>query len=87
MLLDIFAFRRMITPWLVQLVFWLGCAFTVFAGVYVWNETKSENGAMAALMLFSIPVNIVVWRVFCELVILLFRMNETLTDMKNLLHD
>jgi hypothetical protein len=75
---DFFAFRRMITPVLIQVVFWLAVVLVVLAGGYM---IVAEGELFAGLALvFLGPLGV---RVYCELLILLFRMNETLTDIKN----
>jgi hypothetical protein len=77
---DFLAFRRMITPILIQIVFWLGLVGCVAFGAYllVKGHDNREKAAGAAL-LFGGPIVI---RVYCEILIVVFRINETLTDIR-----
>ena len=75
---DFFTFRRMITPVLIQILFWLGVILVVLTGGYM-IVAEGETLAGLALVILG-PLGV---RVYCELLILLFRMNETLTDIKN----
>jgi hypothetical protein len=71
-------FRRLITPSLVQIVFWLGLAFDVIIGLS-WMFTVSFWQGLAILVLGPL-----VLRIYCEIVIVLFRINNTLTDILDL---
>jgi hypothetical protein len=71
-------FRRLITPSLVQIVFWLGLVFIVIIGLgtmFTWSFWQG----LAILVLGPL-----VLRIYCEIVIVLFRINNTLTDMLDL---
>jgi hypothetical protein len=82
---EFLTFRRMITPLIIQGLFWLGAGFCVLAGlVMIGGGLSSSSGGSAVLGgLLLLVVGPVVVRVYCELLILLFRMNETLTDIRN----
>jgi hypothetical protein len=71
-------FRRLITPSLVQIVFWLGLAFTLIIGLGTMFSWSFWQG-LAILVLGPL-----VLRIYCEIVIVLFRINNTLTDMLDL---
>jgi hypothetical protein len=91
---DFLTFRRMVTPIIIQILFWLGVIVCVVAGLVMmvsaptaspsWGQTKEQAaglqmlGGLALLVLGPLAC-----RVYSELLILLFRMNETLTDIKN----
>jgi len=91
---DFLTFRRMMTPMIVQVLFWLGTAGCVLVGLFWilsvpfasqgWAQTKEQAVVAqlfggAAMLIFG-PISV---RIYCELLILLFRMNETLTDVRN----
>ncbi len=91
---DFLTFRRMITPALIQIAFWLGVVGCVVVGLGMivtapgaspsWTESKSQ--AVAAQRLTGLAVLVVgpiVVRIYSELLVLLFRMNESLTDIRN----
>jgi len=79
---DFLSFRRMMVPVLIQLFFWFGVVVCLAAGVYGVTQKQQENQlAGVAMMLFG-PF---LWRIYCEMLIVVFRINETLTGIKNLL--
>ncbi len=91
---DFLTFRRMITPALIQIAFWLGAVACVVVGLGMivtapgaspsWTESKAQ--AVAGQFLIGIAVLVVgpiVVRIYSELLILLFRMNESLTEIRN----
>lgn len=68
-------FRRMVTPVLIQLLFWLGVLAVVVGGV-VTIVTDNVLIGVAVLVLGPIAV-----RVYAELLIVLFRIHSALQDM------
>ena len=83
---DFVKFRKMITPAIIQVLFWVGAAGTVLAGLVIMATSFGRYGGGAATFLgglFMIVLGPVVVRIYCELLILFFRMNETLTEIKN----
>ena len=83
---DFLSFRKMITPIIIQVLFWVGASGMVIASLVTMVSSLSRYGSGIGgffgglLMLVIGPVMV---RVYCELLILLFRMNETLTEIKN----
>ena len=71
---DFLAFRRMVTPVLIQVIFWIGILGVVIYGFQTVGGLES---------ILIIVVGALLVRVWCELLILAFRINETLTDIKN----
>jgi hypothetical protein len=78
---DFLSFRKMITPVIIQIIFWIGVAAAIVGGIVVL-VAADEAGTRVLGLLYMI-LGPLYWRVFCEIVILFFRMNETLTDIKN----
>ena len=78
---DFLSFRKMVTPVIIQVIFWIGVAAAIIAGIVVL-VSADEAGARLFGLLYII-LGPLYWRVVCELLILLFRINETLTDIKN----
>ena len=90
---DFLTFRRMITPIIIQIVFWLGVIGCVIAGIGMMLSASATSSLMpqmpgqspALQVLAGLAVIIfgpLACRIYCELLILLFRMNESLTDIK-----
>jgi uncharacterized membrane protein len=75
---DFLAFRKMITTLIIRIIFWLGVIAAVIAGLGMLVDGRS--GGLALLILGPLAV-----RIYCELLIVIFRINETLTEIKNLL--
>jgi hypothetical protein len=77
---DFLTFRRMMTPVIIQVIFWIGVIACVLSGIgailSAGNSSIKLSYGIATLILGPIAV-----RIFCELLILFFRMNETLTDI------
>ena len=85
-IMDLLMFRRMVAPWVIMVLFWLGVAGAVLIGLIILVMGMLGKGigmAEALVGLISIPINILLVRLYCELMIVIFRMNETLTDIKN----
>lgn len=83
---DFLTFRKMITPIIIQIIFWVGVVvciiyslilITAGAGARYGGGTEVLAGL---LMLLLGPLFV---RVGCEILILLFRMDETLAEIKN----
>jgi hypothetical protein len=75
---DFLSFRKMVTPLIIQVIFWIGVGLCVIAGlVEIVTGAPSRLGGLVTLLLGPILV-----RIWCELVIVAFRINETLTDIR-----
>ena len=93
LLLDFLLFRRMITLGLIQLLFWCGMAASVTVGISILREEPLLGVSFAALLpvdsavmgLIVLIGGPIVLRILCEILILFFRMNETLTDIRQAL--
>ncbi|HEY7544909.1 MAG TPA: DUF4282 domain-containing protein [Blastocatellia bacterium] len=84
---DFLTFRKMITPIIIQIIFWLGVAGVVITGLLsIVAGLSAYNGGFFIFVGFLYMVlGPIVVRIYCELLIVAFRMNETLTDIKNAL--
>jgi hypothetical protein len=84
---DFFSFRKMITPVIIQIVFWIGVAVCIILGIgYMVVGSRYGNGGpvYGLLILLFGPVAV---RIYCEILIIFFRINETLTEIKHTLDD
>ena len=86
---DVLMFRRMVAPYLIMAVFWLGMLVTILGSLaaIVFGLIGGVSGLSTALggliFLFVGPISVRLW---CEIMIVVFRINETLTDIRNQLH-
>ena len=86
---DFWAFRTMVTPVIIQIVFWLGVLVTLVAGavMIIIGVRGYEMGLgryiwKGALLFLLGPLGV---RLYYEILIIFFRINETLTEIKHAL--
>ena len=75
---DFLAFRKMITPLVIQILFWLGVVVTVIMGLITLVTADGFAKLRGLVMIVVGPLAV---RIYCEILIVLFRMNESLTDI------
>ena len=83
---DFADFKKMITPTVVKLLFWLMVLFCVITGgMSVFASFQIRNGGNILLItgLAWIIIGPLVARIWCEILIVLFAINDTLTDIRN----
>jgi len=74
---DFLSFRRMLTPLLIQGIFWLSLVLLLVVGVVDLVKGEIISG------LEVIFIGPILSRIICEMLVLFFRMNESLTDIQN----
>ncbi|MDB5309699.1 MAG: hypothetical protein JWO38_3901 [Gemmataceae bacterium] len=84
------SFRKMIVPVIIQIVFWvLVGAILLGAIVYAVISLFLGNGMLILIafgsLIIGVPLYILLVRMYCELVMIVFRMYDTLTDIKQIL--
>jgi len=75
---DFLAFRKMLTPVFIKIVFWLGIVVTILSGLVM----LVKGGPFAIIGLIYIFAGPIVVRIWCELIIVIFTINDTLTDIR-----
>jgi hypothetical protein len=95
-----FSFERMITPVIIKILFWIGFIGSIISGIVVFVGSLISGisdgafssialgllvGALGGVLTFGLGA--LFTRIYCELMILAFRINETLTDIKILLEN
>ncbi|MDK2980746.1 MAG: hypothetical protein PWQ55_1093 [Chloroflexota bacterium] len=83
---DFLKFRKMITPAIIQVLFWVGVAVSVIGSLATMAMSFGRYGGGIGTFLGGLLMLVlgpVVVRIYCELLILFFRMNETLTEIKD----
>ena len=79
---DFLAFRKMITPGVIQIFFWLGVVVCVIAGLAILSNSEVLAAAspvpptLTAVLVLVVGPLIV--RIYCELLMVLFRIYESL---------
>jgi hypothetical protein len=88
------SFERMVTPVIIKILFWIGMVISVIAGVVLFfggviaGISEGEFGLIIGGLLggpLVIFLGVLSVRIYAELLILAFRINETLTDIKIIL--
>jgi len=79
-MVDFLVFRRMITAVIVQALFCIGVVASVVIGMRLIAAGSGANRRMGFAILAGGPL---VARIYCELLILLFRMNQALNDIRS----
>jgi hypothetical protein len=77
----------MVTPIIIQVLFWIGLVVCVITGLVfillgLTGHLGQANILSGLLILFLGPL---VVRIYCEILIIFFRINETLTEIKHTL--
>jgi hypothetical protein len=84
-LVDFLVFRRMVAPLLLMILFWIGTVAGLLGGLYlIYAAVRADTIRGVLFGLLVMVLTPVVVRLYCEVMIILFRINETLTDIKNL---
>jgi len=88
-------FERMITPIIIKILFWIGLIASAISGVVIFISLLImgiSDGSFGAIILgflggivagiLSFVLGALVTRIYSELLILIFQINESLTDIK-----
>jgi hypothetical protein len=85
---DFFSFRTMITPIIIQIIFWIGVVLCIIFGIgYMLIGSQYYGSAAPVWGLLMIIFGPLVVRIYCEILIIFFRINETLTEIKHTLEE
>lgn len=74
-------FRKMITPLVIEVIFWILVVLCVILGVIAIASGQGVNGAITGLVLIFLGPLFV--RMYCELTILLFRVYDVLCEIRD----
>jgi len=78
---DFLTFRKMITPLVIEIIFWIMVAAVVIIGILdLFSGRGTLSVVIGLLEIFLGPVFI---RVYCELVILFFRIYDVLREIRD----
>jgi hypothetical protein len=75
---DFLSFNRMITPVFIHVIYWIGIAAVLLAG---FGVIAGGGGILKGLL--AMVVGVIVVRVGCEVLIVLFRINDNLAAIRN----
>jgi len=77
---DFLKFRKMLTPLIIQIVFWIGVVVAVISGL-----VQMFSGESFLYGLVMILIGPIIVRIYCELLIVIFSINDTLRETRDLL--
>ncbi len=72
---EFFSFRQMVTPLIIQVLFWVGVAGSVVVGLAALGD--SPLGGLLIIVLGPLFV-----RIYCELLIVIFRIHDSLRTVE-----
>lgn len=78
---EFLSFRRMITPVIIQVIFWILIVVVVISSLALL--IGGDTGGERLLGLVYLVLGPLIVRVYCELLIVIFRMNQTLTQIES----
>ncbi|MDH7514375.1 MAG: DUF4282 domain-containing protein [Bacteroidota bacterium] len=76
---EFWSFEKMITPTIIKILFWIGIVLCVIIGILVM--TKGDILILGGLLI--IILGPIVWRVYCELLMVIFSINDHLRQIKH----
>ena len=82
---EFISFRKMITPTIIQILFWIGCGASVLGGLFLLfaGATSSFGGGFMVLQgLLMIVLGPIAVRIYCELLILAFKIYDALVGIR-----
>jgi hypothetical protein len=81
---DFLSFRRMITPIIIQIIFWVLAvlSFIVGIGIIIFGVIQNVVGLVLYGLLLMLLGPLVI-RIYCEALIVFFRINDTLTEINH----
>src|SRR5690625_4199656 len=83
-------FEKMITPIFIQILFWVGFLGSILMGfIMIGYGIISENGGMLEIFsgLFTLFLGPIIIRVYCEIMIVVFKMQGALISIRNILNE
>ncbi len=84
------SFDKMITPSIIKIIFWLGVAISIISGLIIIiggiASPYGGGGEVISGLLFII-FGPLMTRVYCELLILLFKIHDNLCEIKDKLNE
>lgn len=91
---DFWNFKKMVTPIIIPILFGIGVFLCIVVGIfYIFGGISNISGPISYLGVQLIVVGItflifgpITLRIFCEVLIILFSINDTLTDIKTQLN-
>lgn len=81
---DMFFFDRMLTPKIIVIFYWFSLAAVALSGIgsmFEFDQGVTVRGFFGGILIIAISA--VLARIWCELLVVLFKMNEALQELRN----
>ncbi|MEK4803203.1 MULTISPECIES: DUF4282 domain-containing protein [Oceanobacillus] len=78
------SFNKMITPTIIKVLFWVGVGFSIILGllqIIAGFDSYFGGGYQIFMGILTIILGPIFTRVYCELLILFFKMHETIQEI------
>jgi hypothetical protein len=76
------SFDKFITPTVIKVVYWIGIVGVIISGI-AWGFAGSQYSSFAWLgALLGIVLGLFLWRVYCELIMLWFKIHDELSGIR-----
>ena len=75
---EFLSFRKMITPMVIQILFWIGVAASVIGGIVI----MSQGGVLIVAGFLYLLIGPIVVRIYCELLMIIFCMYDELKAIR-----
>jgi len=78
------SFNKMITPTIIKVLFWIGVGFSIILGliqIITGFNSYFGGGYQIFMGILTIILGPIFTRVYCELLILFFKMHETIKEI------
>ena len=82
---DFLTFQKMVTPSIIRVILWIGIVLSVVGGIIsiIGGAVARYGGGTRVLngiiLLFLGPLGV---RIYCELIVVIFQINDSLTEIK-----
>lgn len=81
---DFLMFRKLVTPWVIIIFFWIGLLGCLVASILSLVNGMRYNVIFGiAMFLFYLIIAPIIWRVYCEVFIVIFRAYEELRNIRD----
>lgn len=85
MLKEFMRFDKMITPSIIKIIFWIGVGISILSGlilIFTGLTTRFGGGPQVLMGLLVVVLGPLFARIYCELLIIFFKIHETLVEIK-----
>jgi hypothetical protein len=82
---DWLSFDKMIAPIIIKILFWIGSVAFIIYGIVIIINSLGRHGSVAIFFggLLTMILGPIMVRVWCEILIVIFKIHDSLVDMKN----